>query len=135
VLERLQQMFSAATAFANSYILDTSASVEALADAALNANLRNGRSPTSDDLECFKPIVLLRDSAAEADQTFALGLLRRLNAALVAATDRYAVIVSFGSTEEMGVGVQRTERGSSTVVLDSSSPTDSSVSRYEIMWP
>lgn len=123
-------MLSNAAAFANSFILNASSSVEALAEAALDANVRNGQISTSGNVECFKPIVLLRDTAAEADQTYALGLLRRLNAALVTATDRYAVTVSFGSTEEMGVGVQSTERGSVVAVFDSFTSSNPSTFRY-----
>jgi len=123
-------MLSNTAAFANLFILNASSSVEALAEAALDANVRNGQISTSGNVECFKQIVLLRDAAAEAEQTYALGLLRRLNAALVTATDRYAVTVSFGNTEEMGIGVRSTERGSNIVVFDSSTSTNPSTIRY-----
>ena len=97
-------MLPAASAFAALYVLDPASSAEALADAVLRSN---GPAPNVEELERFKPIVLLRDTAAEADRTYALTLLRRLHAALLAAADRSALVVSFGSEEEMGIGMAK----------------------------
>lgn len=85
-------------------------SAHAFAAAFVNNATAEGRRDVNDrfpaEFEIFKPIVYMRDPAAEADQTYALALLKRVRAA-AAGADRFALILSLGHDDEVGIGLAK----------------------------